>query len=307
MFPAEVSDILHPLLLKFALRGVEALGHKAGQPILFYKGRGKQSAYQAILLLCSWAKAQDASSELQLSSKPGGSVVFGAQLVRAVHRWCMSRGLTCFTLFADITAAYYSTVRQLVAAPPGACSDDASERALDGLKLSPDDLERLRAHMNEPTAARCAGADPWTEAVACEVTAGTFFLVRGDPVPVAYRGTRPGSSWADVLFAVVIRRVLECRNRLRGELECCTRAPRVPWDGNRTREPCSSDDTIAIEDVVWADDMASMRICDDNRQVARCMGLEVGCTADVPELCVCRLSPHTAPGVQASPSGKLKG
>ena len=50
---------------------------------------------------------------------------------------------------------------------------------------------------------------------ACEVTAGTFFLARGDHVPVSTtRGMRPGSSWADVLFAIVIRRVLERRKRV---------------------------------------------------------------------------------------------
>ena len=65
LFPAEVVDFLYPLLLKFSFRGAEALGHKAGQAILFYKGRGSKSecsAYRAILLLCSWAKAQHQAS-----------------------------------------------------------------------------------------------------------------------------------------------------------------------------------------------------------------------------------------------------
>ena len=93
MFPAETAALLFPLLLKFSLRGSEALGHKAGQAILFYKGRGSQSecaAYRAILLLCpapQSAAVLPASSELQLSSKPGGSVVFGSQIVSAFHRW----------------------------------------------------------------------------------------------------------------------------------------------------------------------------------------------------------------------------
>ena len=39
-FPIEVADLLLPLLLKFALRGEEAVGFKSGLAIFFWKGKG---------------------------------------------------------------------------------------------------------------------------------------------------------------------------------------------------------------------------------------------------------------------------
>ncbi|CAE7615078.1 unnamed protein product, partial [Symbiodinium sp. KB8] len=135
------------------------------------------------------------------------------------------------------------------------------EAALASLNLSHEDLDRLRAHALEPPALRQAGADAWTEAVSHCVTDGTFFLIRGDTVAVStHRGTRPGSSWADILFAAVMQRVLRRRDELRNGLLYPTQAPKIPWDGQRVLTPCEPGaSTHDIDDVVWADDLATMR------------------------------------------------
>ncbi|CAE7247661.1 ANKRD27 [Symbiodinium sp. CCMP2456] len=225
-FPSEVADILYPLLLKYVFRGAEAVGHKAGVAVFFWKGRGSQqecSSYPAILLLNAWAKAlhqalrpralelyHSSAPPLQLGSRPGGNVVFGSHIVRAFQRWASNSKKSSFVLFADITAAYYSTVRELIAAAPGNSGGAPPDKALANLELSPDDLMRLKEHAAALTAFRRAGADTWTEAVSHCITRGTFFLIRGDHVAVATdRGTRPGSSWADILFATVMQRVLD--------------------------------------------------------------------------------------------------
>ena len=298
IFPIEVADILFPLLLKFALRGEEAVGHKSGQAIFFWKGKGSQqecSSYRAILLLSAWAKAvhqtlrpralhvyHASAPPLQLGSRPGSNVVYGSHLVRAYQRWAASIGNTGFVLFADIASAYYSAVRELVATKPGTDGESIPDEALANLKLSADDLERLKAHAQEPSAFRQAGADPWTEAISHCMTDGTFFMLRGDTVAMATnRGTRPGSSWADILFATVMQRVLQRRNELRQGLLYPSSAPKVPWDGQRTLTPCSSDaGEIEIDDAVWADDLATMRVCTDPTTAPTAIGLEVGCLVD---------------------------
>ncbi|OLP87581.1 hypothetical protein AK812_SmicGene31189 [Symbiodinium microadriaticum] len=298
IFPIEVADILFPLLLKFALRGEEAVGHKSGQAIFFWKGKGSQqecSSYRAILLLSAWAKAvhqtlrpralhvyHASAPPLQLGSRPGSNVVYGSHLVRAYQRWAASIGNTGFVLFADIASAYYSAVRELVATKPGTDGESIPDEALANLKLSADDLERLKAHAQEPSAFRQAGADPWTEAISHCMTDGTFFMLRGDTVAMATnRGTRPGSSWADILFATVMQRVLQRRNELRQGLLYPSSAPKVPWDGQRTLTPCSSDaGEIEIDDAEWADDLATMRVCTDPTTAPTAIGLEVGCLVD---------------------------
>ena len=193
-------------------------------------------------------------------------MVYGSHLVRAFQRWAASLGLTGFVLFADIASAYYSTVRELIAGRPGASTEGVPEAALASLNLSHEDLDRLRAHALEPPALRQAGADAWTEAVSHCVTDGTFFLIRGDTVAVStHRGTRPGSSWADILFAAVMQRVLRRRDELRNGLLYPTQAPKIPWDGQRVLTPCEPGaSTHDIDDVVWADDLATMRLCQRN-------------------------------------------
>ncbi|CAE7291716.1 unnamed protein product [Symbiodinium sp. CCMP2456] len=298
ILPAEVTDLLFPLLLKYVFRGAEAVGHKAGVAVFFWKGRGSQqecSSYRAILLLNAWAKAlhqalrpkalaiyHSSAPQLQLGSRPGGNVVFGSHIVRTFQRWAHSVRKNSFVLFADITAAYYSTVRELIATAPGTQGGLPSERALANLHLSVDELQRLREHTADPTALQRAGADPWTEAVSHCVTHGTFFLIRGDHVAVSTdRGTRPGSSWADILFATVMQRVLERRSQLRSEVMHQSVPPKLPWDGVRTLLPCDgAPQAIEVEDVVWADDLATMRLCDQAATADTAMALETGCLVD---------------------------
>ena len=297
-FPVEIADLLLPLLLKFVLRGEEAIGHKVGEAIFFWKGKGSHQdcgAYRAILLLNAWAKAihqalrpralqlyHASAPPLQLGSRPGSNVVYGSHLVRAFQRWAASLGLTGFVLFADIASAYYSAVRELIAGRPGADGDGVPDAALANLNLSREDLDRLRDHAFEPPALRQAGADAWTEAVSHCITDGTFFIIRGDSVAVSTnRGTRPGSSWADILFAAVMQRVLRRRDELRAGLLYPTQAPKIPWDGRRVLTPCEPGTAaLGIDDVVWADDLATMRLCQDPSHAPAAMGLEAGCLVD---------------------------
>ena len=84
----------------------------------------------------------------------------------------------------------------------------------------------------------------------------------GRPV-VTRRGTRPGSSWADVVFALLMRRILARCNEMLPERE----EPSLAWDGICSFEPVfcregSEIPTLRFGDMVWADDLATPLVSD---------------------------------------------
>ena len=131
-YAPEAAKILHPLLMKLLFRGTEAIGLKGGLAVWFHKGKGTKDlceSYRQILLLSGFAKVLhqavrpairevflESTPTLQLGGKPGQSVCFGAHMVRSFLRYNLRAKRSCFVLFTDIATAFYSVVRQLVAA-----------------------------------------------------------------------------------------------------------------------------------------------------------------------------------------------
>ena len=83
--------------------------------------------------------------------------------------------------------------------------------------------------------------------------------LRGDDQVVrTRRGTRPGSSWADLTFGVLIRRILKLRDAGRQNAKCACSPVSIAWDGSRGWRPAEQPVcTESLADIVWADDVAS--------------------------------------------------
>ena len=86
-------------------------------------------------------------------------------------------------------------------------------------------------------------------------TATWATIVGSDPAPVlTNRGTRPGSSWADVTFATILRRILKRRDEARSQ----DATPMIPWDGSQDIFHCGEPrTTVPVTDTIWADDLAA--------------------------------------------------
>ncbi|CAE7876527.1 unnamed protein product [Symbiodinium microadriaticum] len=300
-FAPECAEVLFPLLMKLVFRGTEAIGMKGGLAVWFHKGKGAKDAcesYRQILLLPCFAKIlhqavrpairevfQTTTPTLQLGGKPGQNVCFGAHLVRAFLRYNSRLKRSCFVLFTDIATAFYAVVRQLIAVNP---SDPPQARELSdgicqGLQLSPDDIAQLKLHAQEPSSLRQAGASPWLEAISDSIAANTWFMLRGDSTAVlTARGTRPGSSWADILFGMVVSRVLKARDAIEGaDVSTRLEKPSVPWDGQKVLIPCpNTAGTLELGDLVWADDVATMRVCRSPYNLAPGLAVSAGSLCD---------------------------
>ena len=297
-FSAQLTRHLFPLLMKQVWRGEEAVGFKGGATVFFHKKRGpldECSSYRAILLMSSLAKAchqclrpaikdifNRTAAPLQIGGRPGCSVTFGSHLLRAVTAHYSAKGISTYVLFADIASAFYCTVTQLIA---DAGPDDTAtvlDRVTRTLRLSREDREALERHLREPTALGLARGDPWLEHTTSRIATGNWFVLQGDSVPIATgRGSRPGSSCADVLLALLIPRILATRDGLRDSALCHSTAPEFPWDGAFTLEACASDSpNLSISDVIWADDIAVPRVCRHLSSMRPAVAVETGCLAD---------------------------
>ncbi|CAE7861303.1 unnamed protein product [Symbiodinium microadriaticum] len=200
-FTQEVAEVLFPILLKMLWRGAEPAGYKGGQAIIMYKGRGQTSActsYRSILLMNTWAKTlhqsvrpivrdvfEQTAPALQLGGRSGCSVTFGSHILRGTFRCAHRDNTPAFVLFADISAAFYSALVQLVAHSPSTTSPEGLRTALQGLTLPDEVVEELRAHLQEPSALSQSSTSSWLEHLAAHIGERNWFVIAGDSVPIA--------------------------------------------------------------------------------------------------------------------------
>ncbi|CAE7224339.1 unnamed protein product [Symbiodinium sp. CCMP2592] len=262
--------IMHvlPLLLKLCLKGTEAIGMQSATLCTLYKQRGARDecgSYRAIMLLPTIAKAihrslrpklyrhidQTAPPTL-LGGRRGASVVFGGHLVRGFCRWQLHSKTSFAVIFADVASAYYSSIRELTARRPTSVQDHGCPEFLHT------EHDGLRHQLNLSSVLSQGGASTWLEGIAAELHRRTWFTIAGDRVPVqTRRGSRPGSTFADLMFGAGVSAILDLKESLRAQTPDAVTRPSIPWDGRRDLSPAGMPTTtVTLGDVVWADDVA---------------------------------------------------
>ena len=83
------------------------------------------------------------------------------------------QGRSVAVLYADIAAAYYSSVRELTANTGGQLD---FESVCSGFRLDPSELESLRAHISEESALDMDSVDPWLQSLTSELNSNTYDL-----------------------------------------------------------------------------------------------------------------------------------
>ena len=132
------------------------------------------------------------------------AVAFGSQIVRSFLGWKRSERLPACVLFADVSSACYSSVRELAARHEGVSVVPAG--VSDG----------LQSELSQESALRHSGASRWLEAATAEFHRGSWFTLRHDSTPVeTFKGSRPGSSLADLVYSAGLEQLLARRDLLR--------------------------------------------------------------------------------------------
>ena len=290
--PASFATLLMPLALKLGILGEEAAGLKGSLLTWLYKHRGARNlctSYRAIMLLPALTKILHRSLRprlyehvmgqappILLGGRKGASAVFGGHLTRAFRQWSVDRRQPSCILFADVASAYYNSIRELTA-----CRTDKQGRPASALTSAQRAQvgDEVVDTIAEGSAFRAAGASPWLESIAAELHRGTWFCLKGDSTPViTHRGSRPGSSLADIMYSAGVERIIAKRDSLRG---CSTDAdcvPRIPWDGHRDLSASAAATQEAVlSDVIWADDLAECFLLTEASRAASQIGHEASC------------------------------
>ena len=187
-----------------------------------------------------------------LGGRKGASVVFGSHLVKSFCRWQLAEKRSFAVIFADVASAYYCSIRELTARAPHA---KVTPQMLDFVDTSHDGLVQ---QLGCPSILSQGGASSWLEAIAAEMHRRTWFTMAGDGQPVqTRRGSRPGSTFADLMFSAGISAIMSVKEQLRMNTPGVLPKPSVPWDGRRDLSACEIPSyQIELGEIVWADDVA---------------------------------------------------
>ena len=219
-FACQLSVLFYPVLLKSLAYLSEPVGMKGGSLFRIPKPGAPDptacTAQRAILVQSvlekvlhkavrgMTVKALDACAPppLLFGGRKGLSYQLGFFCTRAFLDYSRRKQLASAILFLDISSAYYSVVRELLVG--GQLSEASVEELAASLSLSKDDLQYMQSLLAEEPVLNGEGSQMLLPALTREMHCGTWFLMSQDTQLVrTRRGTRPGSSLADTLYALL--------------------------------------------------------------------------------------------------------
>ena len=223
--PRELARQNYGALLKLVLHGQEFLGHKGGLLTPAHKGKGALTdpkAYRSLLVSSHIGKTLHRTvrqtqahlleafmTRSQLGGKRKVPVTLGLHEARAYLRAAALQQQSAALLMVDLVEAFYRVLRPLAL---GSSFTDAEIAQLaQRLQLHPDVMHQLQQHLTEESAVAAAGMTPQAQRLLCAIHSDTFFKMPGQrDVCRTTIGSRPGDSFADVVFTFLLSRVLHC-------------------------------------------------------------------------------------------------
>ena len=181
-----------------------------------YKGKGltsKCSSYRSLLVSSHIGKVLRRTTVRQTSAtlyeaflqgqQVGGRRKVPVQLalhqVRTHMRQAHAAHRSAGVLFLDLTEAFYRIPREISIG--GQPSDETLAHVVSRLGLPATALHDIHALLREPSALQQAGLSATARGCIAAIHQGTFFWMEGQhDVALTTMGTRPGDSFADVIF-----------------------------------------------------------------------------------------------------------
>ena len=270
--PKDMAKQLYSLLLKVSIQGQEPLEHKGGFLIPIWKGKLNKDCCQAFrsILISSMvgktlhkalrAKQTDLYQTYlhsqQLGGRKGISVVLGGHLVRAFLRVFAAQNKPTAVIFIDLQEAFYRVVRPLAISGPW--TDDLVATMASRLNLNQHILQDLYAHLRAPSAVEQAQMSSTAQRAIQALHTDTFFALPGQHDRVrTLHGSRPGDSYADVVFGYLMSRVLRMFEAELEPLHILEKFPQEPEIDLHAHGFPSND--MAEQTMVgpcWMDDLA---------------------------------------------------
>eukprot|EP00435_Cladocopium_sp_Y103_P050915 s299_g15.t1 len=221
--PAMFARKTFSMLMKLLLHGQECLIHKGGRLAPIWKHKGPKDvceSFRSVLISSHVGKSlhrclRSHTAELfesflqrqQLGGKRKIPVTLGVHQSRAFLRSRLGRGQNVGFLFLDLCEAFYRIVRELSVGGP--IPDEVIARMGHRLGMGSDLLHDLYQHLAEPSAIARANMPDHLQTMVRALHTDTHFHLSGQQDTCRTRlGTRPGDSWADLIFSFVWARIL---------------------------------------------------------------------------------------------------
>ena len=269
---ANMARATYAQLMKLLLHGQEDLAHKGGKLVKAWKGKGPQnqcSSYRSLLISSHPGKVLHRTLRLhqstlfetflqsqQLGGRRGVPVQLGLHLARSFQRWQQTSGNSHAFVFLDLQEAFYRLLRPL--ALDTSMTDAQVAEVVARLGLSPDTMHEIMENLQKPTAIQAANLH-WTQRkAATAIHRDTHFWMdhQADRC-VTHVGSRPGDSFADLIFSYAWSKVLNLyEERLRAH-DVLTYVPHhTTWSPFTSDLDLAGDDCVPFLGPCWMDDLA---------------------------------------------------
>ena len=308
--PKVVARQLYSLLLKIAVQGQEPLEHKGGYLIPIWKGKLSKDcchAFRSILISSMVGKTihkalrtkqmdlyQRFLHPQQLGGRKGISVVLCGHLVRAFLRIFAAKNQPTAVIFIDLQEAFYRVVRPLAISGPW--TDDLVASMAERLQLDRHILHDLYEHLSGPSAVEQAQMSATAQRAIQALHSDTFFALPGQVDRVRTRhGSRPGDSYADVVFGYLMSRVLKSFAASVENIDILSQFPDEPTIDLHSRGFEGSDrQDITLLGPCWMDDLAIPLTAPDNAALLR--NVQVATSSILDTMKSHAMTPNLGPG-----------
>ena len=264
--PGAAARMLLPLMWKMVLRLQEPVIWKGGRLLPIYKKKGSHEecqSFRGILLMDSMGKVLRSagrhlvaapffhqSDAMHIGGKPGMPVQFGNQAVRAFHGYAKAHTFSSSLIFTDVQSAYYKAIRELAT---GHADEISIQKIVHRFNLDDEAARTLYSAMHQNGGQQQLGGSALQVTLMAEGLSQTWFTCSGKEAVRTERGTRPGDSWADVTFAVIMHSVLSrIKQRFKAE-GILISFPQ--YTNTSVFEATPTDDQVDVFNICWADDL----------------------------------------------------
>ena len=271
--PSMAAKLYCPLYVKAALACQQPLQWKGGILFECFKGKGsaaEMANFRSLFISSLPAKAmhrimrsrlraavEDTMHELHCGVCKGRPVVLPTHVLRLALRQLKVSKHSGAVLFLDTATAYYAVIRDLVLGDVS--SDGVVMQLFQRFGLSGVDMSELLSLVQAGGVLSQAGVSEHLLHILKDIYVNTWSVTRfsqGDKVSCSRVGSRPGSVFADLVFAFIYHRIL---GRIRCSAQELGLQVIIPHNGARTL--WAAPDGICHEqahllDTTWADDSA---------------------------------------------------
>lgn len=273
--PRSVAKLSYTQMMKLVCHGQEDLLHKGGTLAVAYKrgDRDQCSSYRSLLISSHQGKTLHRAlrqrqcglytayqQAQQLGGTPRIPVSFAGHLAKAFQRCQNSRGRSHGLLFLDLEEAYYRVLRPL--AVGGVWTDEQIAAMASRLHLDGDTLAELHENLRRPSALVSAGVPHSHRHYIEAIHTDTFFKLPGQrDRSRTLAGSRPGDSFADVVFGYLWAKILR---KLETDLDGLGLLERFPAASDiGLAAPIHEDGGLQVLGPTWCDDLCVLFSAED--------------------------------------------